>query len=221
MHQIFSGFALKFADYKIGQHIGSLSPTIGGLFLSRVHEYKQQLICQYISGSMVDWLTNCFRKWFLDNNTHVANAYKSANGECGHITISFSGDNANTKNCSGIFSSFVKPSLTALPGTESNPPSSTIRIPYGQYHKEARTSSSTRMTIVSYDGQTLCENLAIPVDRSYIVTRSGSVVLQKYGDNVWVAEDGTNHHVDREQKQAATTVGVDPNDTALQAGTAQ
>lgn len=40
----------------------------------------------------------------------------------------------------------------------------------------------------------ICLNFHIPSDRSFIVTANHSIKLQKYGANIWVDEDGNNHH---------------------------
>ncbi|KAL7837095.1 hypothetical protein SRHO_G00268060 [Serrasalmus rhombeus] len=39
----------------------------------------------------------------------------------------------------------------------------------------------------------ICLNFHVPCDRSFIVTASENIKLQKYGANVWVDESGQNH----------------------------
>ncbi len=37
-------------------------------------------------------------------------------------------------------------------------------------------------------------NYLVPSDQSFIVTANSKITLQKYGANIWVDEDGNNHH---------------------------
>ncbi|KAL7837099.1 hypothetical protein SRHO_G00268100 [Serrasalmus rhombeus] len=39
----------------------------------------------------------------------------------------------------------------------------------------------------------ICMNFHVPCDRSFIVTASENIKLQKYGANIWVDENGVNH----------------------------
>ncbi|KAL6464303.1 hypothetical protein MHYP_G00266200 [Metynnis hypsauchen] len=40
----------------------------------------------------------------------------------------------------------------------------------------------------------ICLNFHVPCDRSFIVTGSENIKLQKYGANVWVDDEGKNHY---------------------------
>ncbi|KAL6464300.1 hypothetical protein MHYP_G00266170 [Metynnis hypsauchen] len=39
----------------------------------------------------------------------------------------------------------------------------------------------------------ICMNFHVPSDRSFIVTASENIKLQKYGANIWIDEDGIRH----------------------------
>jgi hypothetical protein len=130
-----------------------------------------------------------FNNTFGSNITHIANGYSRAPGEW--IWVSFHENPLSLNNLSATISGREVPTITAEWARVSS--SSLIRVAYADFHKQRRTSSSERITVISHDGRLLVQNYHIIANRSFIIDRNGSPKCQKYGGGIWVDEQDNNH----------------------------
>ena len=130
-----------------------------------------------------------FNNTFGSNITHIANGYSRAPGEW--IWVSFHENLLSLDNLRASISGQDAPTITAEWARVST--SSLIRVSYADFHKQRRTTSSERITVISHDGSLLVQNYHIIANRSFIIDRNGSPKCQEYGGDIWVDEQGINH----------------------------
>lgn len=139
---------------------------------------------------MPNWLVNGINDWFGSNITHVANAY--SHSDC--IWLRFQRERMTIDQISaGLQSLDVN-----LKNKEMK--MSLVRLPFNEVHIERRNTSSEYLTVFAKnrDGTkiTICRNLEIPANRSYIVTDKGGIKESGYDKNyisLWHDCDRHNH----------------------------
>ena len=113
------------------------------------------------------WIANEFNAWFGSNVSHFANA------SGGTISIAIC---ENKMKISGIS---VK-DLGIKIENEINV--GKFKIKNRDINKYKRNNANDYLTVVGSDGEIICENLRIPANASYIITKD-QIKRQKYGDS--------------------------------------
>lgn len=134
-------------------------------------------------NAIVDWFNN----WMGNNVTYVANAYSHAD----FIWLRFQRDELSIEEIrAGLRSIEIDVKSREMK-------MSLVRVPFNEAHIERRDTTHEYMTVFARnrDGSkiTICENLEIPANRSYIVTDKGGIKETAYGGNVWEDFEGHYH----------------------------
>ncbi len=131
----------------------------------------------------VDWFNNLLG----NNTTYVANAYSNAD----YIWLRFQREELSIEDISAGLRSIeidVKSKETKM---------SLVRVPFNEAHIERRNTIREYMTVfaMNSDGSkvTICRNLEIPANRSYIVTDKGGITESVYGGDIWEDFEGHYH----------------------------
>jgi hypothetical protein len=113
------------------------------------------------------WISDKFNAWFGSNVSHFANA------SGGTISIAISENVVRISEISGK-------DLGIKIENEKN--IGKFKIKNRDFHKYKRNNANDYLTVVGSDGEIICENLRIPANYSYIITKD-QVKRQKYGDS--------------------------------------
>ena len=139
----------------------------------------------------MQWFQDTFNSYFGSNITYVANAYSTERDRFVRFTWSTTRLEAD-KIEAALNPTDLKVSLETRWQRVSN--AQLLRIPYGRYHKQERRETYAYMTLISDDEVLLTSNYEIGANKSYILTKEGQVVRQKYGSsNLFEDECGYDH----------------------------
>lgn len=138
------------------------------------------------------WIQDKFNSWFGSNITYVANAYAGTK----YIRVFFHRNDIDFKRIAlGARNREVNVDIVL----ENNKETESVRLAYDDPpHQKRRTDGFMMMSIFPEheDGildKSICENYQISPNRSFIVTKSGSLAQQKYGGDLWEDCYGNDH----------------------------
>ena len=115
-----------------------------------------------------------FNNIFGSNVTHIANAYKTP------------------ENFVHIF--FHSSKLPSHGKGLSSGETEMITISYMKYYKKERFNALDYCTIKLPSGKVLCSNFELRANKSFIITKNGGIILQRYGSpNFFEDEHGNDH----------------------------
>lgn len=127
------------------------------------------------------------------NTTHIANAYSKSHQE--YLVAIFHTTEWTMEKFRMDIDIFCKlPGVKAEVEWKERRDDSMVRIPYREYCTKQRKQDWEKLSVITHTGEVLVKNFDIHADRSFIINRTGKIILQKYGANVWEDHEGYNHY---------------------------